>query len=54
MARFKVTYTQYSTYEVEAENEQDALTLAYCEFESDMRCPVANTIYDEVEVEEIE
>ena len=53
MARYKVTYTQYSTYEVEAENEQDALTLAYCEFESDMRYPVANTIYDEVEVEEI-
>lgn len=54
MARFKVTYTQYYTYEVEAENEQEALTIAYYEFESEMRIPVANTIYDEVEAEEID
>ena len=54
MARFKVTYTQYSSYEVEAENEQEALTIAYYDFESDMRYPAANTFYDDVDVEEID
>ena len=51
MARYRVTFTQNYDYEVEAENESEAESLAYNDFESDMRYPVANTSYDECEVE---
>ena len=54
MARYKITFTRYTTYGVEAENEDNALDKAYSEFISDMRSSVAITFYDEVEVKEIE
>lgn len=51
MKRYTVTFTQYHTYEVEAENEHEAENEAYKEFDSDMHYPVANTFYDYVEIE---
>lgn len=54
MPLYDVTFTQYHTYTVEAENENEAENLAYKEFASDMRSPIADTSYDEVEVEEQE
>lgn len=51
MAKYNVTYTQYYTYTVEADNEDEAESLAYEEFESDMRYPVANLWYDDIEIE---
>ena len=51
MSLYNVTYTQYYSYTVEADSEDEAESLAYDMFETDMRCPVANTFYDEVEIE---
>lgn len=51
MKSYTVTFVQYYTYEVEAENEHEAENEAYKEFESDMCCPVANTFYDDIEIE---
>lgn len=50
MKKYKVIFTQYYEYEVEAKNDNEAHDKAYEEFVSDMRYPVAHTIYDEVEV----
>lgn len=52
--KYKVYFTQYYSYEVEAEDEDAAVDLAYEDFESDMRRPITRTYYDECEVEEIE
>ena len=52
--KFEVTFTQYYTYEVEAESEDEAVSKAHRQFESDMRSPIANTAYDYVDVEEVE
>ena len=54
MARYRVIFTQNYDYEVESENESKADSLAYKNFESDMRYPVANTSYDECTVECLE
>lgn len=51
MKSYTVTFTQYHTYEVEAEDEWEARDKAHREFESDMCSPIANPSYDEVEVE---
>lgn len=53
MKKYTVTFTQYSSYEVEADNEDDAVAVAEDLFDGEMRSPVANTFYDEVEVCEI-
>lgn len=52
--KYKVQFTQYYSYEVEAKDEDTAFEEAYKEFCSDMCYPVARTYYDEVEIEEIE
>ena len=52
--RYEVTFTQYSTYEVKADNDSDAINKAYKQFVRDAMYPVANTHYDEVDIEEIE
>lgn len=44
MKKYNVTFTTYEEYEVEAENE----------LRSDRCCPIADTHYDESDVEEIE
>lgn len=54
MPRFKVWFTQYYSYEVEAEDEDVAIDLALDDFHSEMRRPIARTHYDDCEVEEIE
>lgn len=51
MKNYIVTFAQYYTYCVEAENEDEAENKAYKEFKSDMLIPVANTRYDDVEIE---
>ena len=47
---YTVTFIQYHTYDVEAEDDYEAENKAYKEFASDMRHPVAQTWYDEVEI----
>lgn len=54
MNQYTVVYTQYYSYTVEANNENEAESLAYDMFETDMRYPVANTSYDEVEIERVD
>ena len=51
MKNYTVTFTLYYTYEVEADNEDEAFDNAYEEFCSDMRYPVASTSYDFVHIE---
>lgn len=51
MARYMVTFSQYHIYHVEASDEDAAEDMAYKKFKSDMCTPIANTFYDEVEVE---
>jgi hypothetical protein len=52
--KYEVVYSKYYTYYVDAESEEEAEAKAYGEFESEMRYPVADTSYDEVEVNEQE
>ena len=52
--KYEVIITKYHTYEVEADNEHEAEKIAIEEFESDMRRPIANIHFDELEIEEIE
>lgn len=54
MSQYTVVYTQYYAYTVEANSGNEAQSLAYDMFETDMRSPVANTFYDEVEIECVE
>ena len=51
MGKYNITYVQYHSYTIEADNEDEAERLAYKEFESDMRYPVASTYYDNIEIE---
>lgn len=48
---YKVTFVQYYTYDVEAEDEDEACDKAYKEFQSDIRCSVASAWYDDIEIE---
>ena len=54
MPKYKVLFTKYYSYEVEAESDEEAFDLAYDDFCSDMQNPLAHTGYDECQVEEIE
>jgi len=54
MKKYRVTFTTYEEYEVEAENETEALRIAENELRSDRCTPIADTHYDESDVEEIE
>jgi len=58
MKKTIVTFIQYHTYEVEISDEiyyggdgWEAIKVAEKDFISDMRSPIANTGYDDVEVE---
>lgn len=46
--KYEVTFTWYHSYDIEADNEDEAIELAKKEFESDMRSPIADCYYDEV------
>lgn len=48
---YKVTFVQYYTYNVYANDEEDAFNEAYKEFQREMYYPSANTWYDDVEIE---
>lgn len=52
MEEYEVTFIKYYTYHVEAENEDEAIDIAEEDFRADMRSPIADTTYDNVEVEE--
>lgn len=54
MRTYKVWFTKYFEYDVEADSEDEATDLAYDLFCAEQRMPIANTSYDEVEVEECE
>jgi hypothetical protein len=54
MKEYRVCFTQYYYYTVTAENENEAIDLAYDDFESEMYTPIARTDYDEVEAWENE
>lgn len=49
-----ICITQYYTYEVEGENEDDCFDKAEEMFENEMREPIARTWYDEIEIIERE
>lgn len=51
MKEYRVEFVQYHYYYVEANDEDEAFDNAYKEFQSDMRSSVANTIYDDYEIE---
>ena len=53
MKQYTVTFVQYYTYEVEAENEDEAFDSAYENFDVETHRPIANNWYDEVEINEI-
>ena len=54
MAHYTVTFTVYHTYDVEADDEFAAEKEALEEFEHDMCSPIADTHYDDIEIEEDE
>lgn len=51
MANWKVTYTTYEEYEVEAETEEEALAIADKQLINDRSKPIMSTWYDEVDIE---
>ena len=58
MKKAIVTFTQYHTYEFEIsdeiynnEDDWEAIRIAEKDFISDMCSPIANTVWDDVEVE---
>lgn len=53
MKEYRIYFTKYYTYYVEAETEDEAIEIAEKDFRTDMCCPIADTTYDEVEVEEV-
>lgn len=47
MAKYRVTFTTYEEYEVDAANENEALNEAERELRADRSIPIADTHYDE-------
>ena len=52
MATYIVSFAQWHTYEVEADNPEEAINIAQEDFFDDMRRPIANLEYEEVMVED--
>ena len=52
--KYRVSFVQWYDYYVEADSEEEAIDIAEEDFVSDMRTPIANTTYDEVNVYELE
>ena len=52
--KYRVSFIQWYDYYVEADSEEEAVDIAEENFVSDMRTPIANTTYDEVNVYEVE
>lgn len=53
MKEYRIYFTKYYTYYAEAETEDEAIEIAEHDFRADMRNSIADTTYDEVEVEEL-
>lgn len=49
--KYTVTFAKYYTYEVEAKDKREAFDEAHGEFVNEMCNPIADTCYDEVEIE---
>ena len=47
MAKYRVEFAQWHSYEVEADTEDEAVEQAEEEFATDMRYPIANVVPDE-------
>ena len=54
MKSYVVTFAQYSVYDVDADSEDEAIDEAYKYFSAEKSRSIADTTYDEVEVEEID
>ena len=54
MKKYAVTFVQYHTYEVKANNKEEAENLAYEVFHLDMHRPATTCWYDDVSVERCE
>lgn len=48
---YTVTFIQYHEYDVEAKTTMEAEKIAYKRFKTEMSRPIANTHYDDVEIE---
>jgi hypothetical protein len=48
---YTVSFAQWDTYEVEAENVEEAIDKAYKDFHTEKTRPIARTDYDEVIIE---
>ena len=52
MNKYTVTFIKYYNYDIEANNEDEAIDIAFEEgFYRDTHSPIADYTYDEVEVE---
>lgn len=51
MKRYNVIFTQNWAYTVEAESEDEAESLAFKEFQSEMRRSAGSTCYDDCETQ---
>lgn len=51
MKKYRVVFTEYYDFEVEAEDEDEAYEMGFERYETIKRCPIANLCYDGVEVE---
>ena len=54
MAKYNVTFIRYDSYCVEANSDSEAENKAYEEWVAERKIPIAETCYDEVEVEELD
>ena len=52
MKQFEVVFTKYFSYYVEAEDADEAIDIAETAFGAEMRQPIADTTYDEVDTYE--
>ena len=48
--KYTVTFVKYYDYEIEANNENEAMDKAYEEYCNSMHSPIADTTYDDVEI----
>lgn len=48
--KYTVTFVKYYDYEIEANNENEAMDKAHEEYCNSMRSPIADTTYDDVEI----
>lgn len=52
--RYQVTFTKYYFYDVEGHDVDTAIDEAYKLFRSEMTCPIADTSYDQLDIEPLD